>query len=134
MLYTQAQGHFSNSAANSLPAGFSSLKFRCRTTPQVGVKLLKEIVFSICVGVFPGLNCVLSLLAGKCRSIAARQVDPVEERLAGLEAADIVEDDRCRGRGVGEGGDVRGHDDARVMPERVPGRKRLLAEDIEHRR
>src|SRR5438876_6431617 len=67
------------------------------------------------------------------RSIAARRIDPVEERPALLEAADVVEDDQGGGRGVGEGGDVRGDDDARVMPERVAQGQRLLAEDVEHR-
>src|SRR6266850_6186780 len=68
------------------------------------------------------------------QSIAARRIEPIEEGPPLLEAADVVEDDRGGGRRVGEGGDVRGPDDARVMPERVVGGQRLLAEDVEHRR
>src|SRR5712692_2959300 len=128
MRYTQANDVPSNSAANSLPTAFFGLEFRCRITPQPTSKLLKQIIFSPYGGVLPRLICVFSLLAGKCRSIAARRIDPVEKRPARFAPADIVEDDRGRGRGVGEGGD------ARVTPERVIGGQRLVAENVEHRR
>src|SRR5438552_18849382 len=102
-------------------------------TPQPLSKLLSKIAFSTSGGVFLRLIWVLSLIAGKCQSIPARRIDPVEEGPALLEAADVVEDDRGGGRGVGEGGDVRGHEDPRVVPERVIGGQRLVAEDVEHR-
>src|SRR5438128_10875129 len=103
MRYKQAKAEPPNSAANSLP---NALKFRCRRSPQPISKLLNEITFSTSGGVFPRLICVLSLIAGKCRSIPARQVDLVEQRPTLLEAPDVVEDDRSGGRGVGEGGDM----------------------------
>src|SRR5689334_10204749 len=60
------------------------------------------------------------------------RVDFVQQRAALFETADVVEDDRGGGRRVGGGGGMRRYDDARVVPERVPGRQRLVAEDVEH--
>src|SRR5207247_6192917 len=98
MRYKQAKAEPPNSAANSLP---NALKFRCRMTPQPLSKLLSKIAFSTSGGVFLRLIWVLSLIAGKCQSIPARRIDPVEEGPALLEAADVVEDDRGGGRGGG---------------------------------
>src|SRR4029077_12407931 len=119
-----------NSAANPLPG---ALKFRCRTTPLPEAKWLNQSIILTFAGVFSELKWIFSLPAGKCRSIAACRVDLVEQRAAGFEAADVVEDDRCGGRRVSEGGDVRRHEDTRVVPERVAGGQRLLIEDVEHR-
>src|ERR1700730_9597462 len=129
MLYTQAQRHRRIPLPTPCRPRFSAAKFRCRTAPLPEAKLLYRIGFPTPDGVFRRLIYVFSLLAGRCRSIAARRVDPVEERPALLEAADIVKDDRGGGRRGGEGGDVRGHDDARVMPERVAQGQRLIREE-----
>ena len=48
-----------------------------------------------------------------------------------FEAADVVEDDRGGGLRIGDAGDVRGHQDARMLPKRVTGRQRFFAEDVE---
>lgn len=54
--------------------------------------------------------------------IPLRWIDLVEERAAFFEAADVVEDDRGGGRRIGDAGDVRGHQDARMLPKRVTRR------------
>ena len=51
-----------------------------------------------------------------------------------FEAENVVEHDRSGGSRVGDAGDMRGDEDARVMPERVTRRQRLVAEHIEGRR
>src|SRR6185312_5141585 len=66
-------------------------------------------------------------------SVAALGIDPVGERPPSLEIADRRLYHRDRGGRMGLGGDMRGHDDAWVMPERVVRRQRFLVEHIERR-
>src|SRR3984893_9176154 len=106
MLYAQARDRCRIRLPTLCRPRFSAAKFRCRTAPLPEAKLLYRIGFSTPDGVFRRLIYVFSLIAGRCRSIAARRVDSVEERPALLEAADIVEDDQGGGLGGGEGGDV----------------------------
>jgi hypothetical protein len=66
-------------------------------------------------------------------SIPPHRIDLVEERAALFEAADVVEDDRGGGLRIGDAGDVRGGQDARMLPKGVTGRQRFFAEDVEGR-
>src|SRR5436189_6702 len=66
-------------------------------------------------------------------SVARREIDEIGDRLSLGKAADRVTDDRGGGRRMRLGRDMRSHDDARMAPERMPFRERLLAKDIEHR-
>src|SRR5207244_13553924 len=65
-------------------------------------------------------------------SISLCRIDLVQQRPACFEAADVVEDYRGGGRGVGCGGNMRRHDDARVAPEGMTRGQRLVVEDVEH--
>src|SRR5262245_48103466 len=66
-------------------------------------------------------------------SISFCEIDDVRDRLPRREAPDDVADDPGGGRRMRLGRDVRRHDDAPMMPERVPLRQRLLTDDVEHR-
>ena len=57
----------------------------------------------------------------------------VEEGTALFEAADGVEDDRGDGLRIGDAGDVRGYQDAWLLPKGVSGRQGFFAEDAEGR-
>src|SRR6202043_2599657 len=65
-------------------------------------------------------------------SITLCRIDLVQQRPTCFEAADVVEDDWGGGRGMGCGGDMRRHDDARVAPEGMAGGQRLVAKNVEY--
>src|SRR6266436_356637 len=129
MRYTQRRRH----RRIPLPTAFFVPEMLLPDGPQSTTKLLNPKRFLRSRGIFQGADGrFLPAVREGAWSVAARRVDPVEQRAAGFEAADVVEDDRGGGRGVGEGGNVRRHDDARVVPERVAGGQRLVAKDVEH--
>src|SRR6266853_5262573 len=109
MRYEQARRH----RRIPLPAAFFVPERPLPDGSQSIVKLLNPKRFPRSGGTFQGADGrFLPAVREGAPSIAARRVDPVEQRAAGFEAADVVEDDRRGGRRVGEGGDVRGYDDA----------------------
>src|SRR6266436_1886231 len=118
MRYTQARCH----SRILLPTAFFVPETLLPDGPQSTTKLLNPKRFPRSGGIFQGADGrFLPAVREGPPSVAARRIDPVEQRAAGFEAADVVEDDRGGGRGVGEGGDVRGDDNTRVMPKRVIG-------------
>ena len=61
-------------------------------------------------------------LVDGCRLIPLLEIDQVQERLAGLVAADAVDDEFAGGFGDGQARDMGGQHDPRVVPERAFGR------------
>src|SRR5690349_23173648 len=78
-------------------------------------------------GLDPPYNTIIAVA-----SIPARAVDDVEQRLAGAQAADVVGDLRGGRAGDRDAREVRRDHDLLEIPERMTGRQRLGAEDIEH--
>src|SRR5688572_28943657 len=65
--------------------------------------------------------------------ITPREIDAVRDRQPGLALLDRVAHERRGGRRMRLGRDMRGHDDPRVLPERVIRRQRLVVEHVEYR-
>src|ERR1700730_2283156 len=104
MRYAQARRH----RRIPLPTAFFVPETALPDGPQSTAKLLNPSRFPTAGGIFRGARwCFLPAVREGAPSVAARRVDPVEQRLAVLEAADVVEDDRGGGRGGGGGGEGR---------------------------
>src|SRR5687767_2729651 len=70
---------------------------------------------------------------GAGRSIPAQAIDGAADRFASFEAPDLVGDLLRRRLDERERGNVRRHADLRMRPERMTGRRRLVAKDVERR-
>src|SRR5688500_20096941 len=80
------------------------------------------------------LTSVISVTAAiiSARSVTGGLVDDVDQRLAGVEASEIVGEQRGRGVPVvgAETGDVGGDDDVWQAPQRTRRIERLVLEDV----